>query len=178
MNKFYKYFREELLTPLIKGLITLVVGVLIAFFWEYYKFKKEVIFSKKIELILESREKIEDLYLQFDRIKRDIWSIELKNRRDNDCLNKEVFTPFIEEMKSIPIQLDNISKFNSGVMDTTAISQHSKSFVSLLSKYKNCLETKTDCVICTQEVRGISDSLSIIIADHTQEINKQIGSNE
>lgn len=171
------YFKEELLTSLIKGFFALLFGLILAYFWEYFKFKRETVFSKKIDLILDSREKNEELYVEFDRIRRGIWDEELQTKKAGKCDSVSQYQPYTKQLKVITRQLDNIAKFNYGIMDTTEVSKNVKLLSYDMKAYIKCLSEKGNCEICTEKYSELPSKFSNIINDHTKEINNQIGGN-
>lgn len=160
-------------TPIFLTLFAGLVSVGVGYSWELIKFKQQTVFEKRINLILDSRKQVQDIYIEYDRLVRQVRSYELEYKRLNMCDNQNLSSQ-IEEIKLLGLRVRYIQEFSKGVINSPELKTNISSFEVENLKYINCLATKTSCEICTDQFKEPLKYLNKIIELHTTEINLQI----
>ena len=177
-NKPFSW-KKELAVPIVLTLFGGIVGVGVGYTWEFFKFKRETLFEKRIDLILDSRKQSAEIFIEFDRLRRQIDSNEKyfaakKNRNcDPDNLKSQV-----EELKALGLRLNYVDEFSKGVISNTDVAEKIASFKEQLRSYLDCLTHNTNCSLCTAKFPELTAPLQKIIELHTAELNAQIRINE
>lgn len=164
-----KELRKPALLAIFAGLISIGVG----YTWEYFKFKRQTVFEKRIDLILESRKQVQDIYIEYDRLIRQTRAYEKEYKRLNLC-DQQNLSGQVEEIKLLGLRVKYIKEFSKGVISNSELQNNIDSFENENLKYINCLNSNTDCRICTDEFPLTLSYLNKIIELHTMEINSQI----
>lgn len=170
------YLGKDLGVPLLLILFSGLVGIAVGYFWEDFKFKKDTVFSKKIEYIIESRKEATDLFINVDSERRFIRSLENQSRKRNLPCTYSDYAGQIERIKRSALRVNYLSEFSKGILTDNAIPTNVQLFTKELDSYIKCLIINNDCN-CTNEYIGLMDPLRKIIDLHTQELNKQITDN-
>ena len=172
-------WKKELAVPMILMLFAGIVGVAVSYTWEFFKFKRETLFLKRIDLIIDSRKQAADIFIEFDRLRRQIDSNEkyFAAKKDGNC-DPENLRSQIEELKALGLRLNYIDEFSKGIISEEEVSKSIKLFKEQLKGYLNCLTKNTDCTICTAKYPELMTPLQKIIELHTAEINAQVEINK
>ena len=163
----------DLRTPIIMTLFAGFVGIGVGYTWEYFKFKRQTVFEKRIDLILDSRKQVQDLFIEYDRLFRQIRSYEKEYKRQNIC-DPRNFSNQIEELKLLGLRVRYIKEFSKGVIHNPELNTYIDAFEKENVEYINCLSQNMDCEICTNKFPNILNHINKIIELHTNEINSQI----
>jgi hypothetical protein len=173
-NKGFPW-KKELAVPMILMLFAGIVGVGVGYTWEFFKFKRETLFEKRIDLIMDSRRQAADVFIEFDRLRRQIESNEkyFAAKGSGSC-DPENLTSQVEELKALGLRLNYLDEFSKGIITSDEVSGNIRLFKEQLKGYLDCLKTNTKCTICTAEYPELMPPLQKIIELHTNEINSQI----
>jgi hypothetical protein len=171
-------WKKELGVPIILTLFAGLVGVGVSYTWEFFKFKRETLFEKRLDLIMDSRRQAADIFIEFDRLRRQIDSNEryFAARGSGNC-NPENMTSQVEELKALGLRLNYLDEFDKGIISTDEVSLNVKTFKDQLKGYLECLQNNRSCAICTSNYPELMTPLQNIIGLHTTEINNQIRNN-
>jgi len=166
---FLKDLRNPMFLTLFAGLVTIGVG----YFWEYFKFKRQTVFEKRINLILDSRKQVQDTYIEFDRIIRQTRAYEKAFRQQNSC-DPQNLSSQLEEIKLLSLKVAYIKEFSKGIIENPELASNIDLFIAENKHYINCIQKNTNCEICTDQYPSQLTYLNKVIELHTQEINMQI----
>ncbi len=162
---------KELWYPMILILFTGVIGVGVTYTWEYFKFKRETVFERKMDYIIDSRDEAAKLYVSIDNVRRVIRSQENdKWRRRVEC-NHSNFKGQVEELKSYALRVNYLSDFSKGIISGDSIVVNVKQFKETLKSYLKCLKENESCQ-CTNKHTELMSPLKNIIYLHTKELNE------
>ena len=175
-------WRKDLVVPAVLLLFAGLVGVGVSYSWEFFKFKRETLFEKRIDMIIDSRRQVADIYVEFDRLRRQIDSDEKyyatqKAEGANTC-DPEKLKSEREELKVLVLRLNYLDKFSQGLINKTGAKENFELFNKQLKEYHDCLEKNTSCERCTKDRPHLMDPLQKIIDLHTDEILSQIKLND
>ncbi|MDR0605799.1 MAG: hypothetical protein LBG80_16015 [Bacteroidales bacterium] len=154
---------------LIKTIIYAVVGIIIAWAWEYFKFKREVQFERKIDLIIENRKQVADIYVEIDQIRRQITSNEIysKNNSSSTC-DPSINGGYVEQLKVLALRLNYIDELNKNIIKSDSLIFQLERFKNKMKAYIKCVEGNTDCEICSDD--DLVGPIAKIIELHTEQI--------
>jgi hypothetical protein len=175
-------WKKDLIVPAVLLLFAGLVGVGVGYIWEFFKFKRETLFEKKIEMIIDSRRQVADFYVEFDRLRRQIDSDERQYATENDegtgTCDPEKLQSEREELKVFALRINYLNDFSQGLINKTEAKTNIDSFNAQLKEYHDCLEKNTGCETCTKDRPHLMEPLQKIIDLHTAEILNQIKLND
>ena len=130
-------------------------------------------------MIIDSRKQAADIFIEFDRLRRQIDSNEkyFAANKNGNC-DPEALKSQVEELKALGPRLNYIDEFSNGIIRNEEVSKNIKSFKEQLKGYLDCLTNNTNCKICTRQYPELMTPLQKIIELHTSEINNQVEINE
>ncbi len=166
-------WRKELRVPIILTLFAGLVSVGVGYTWEYFKFKRQTVFEKRIDLILDSRKQVQEIYIEYDRLIRQVRSYEKEYKRLNMC-DPQNLSSQVEEIKLLGLRVKYIQEFSKGVINNPELKSNIDAFDVENLKYIGCLTSNSSCEICTDKYPDLLKYLNKIIELHTAEINSQI----
>jgi hypothetical protein len=170
-----KYFVNAL-KYFVKALICGFVAIIFAYSWEYFKFKREVQFERKIDLIIENRKQVADIYVEVDRLRRQINSNEVYLHKQAEIennfkgCNPELYNDDIDQLKALTLRLNYIDELNKNIIDSDSINFQLENFKNKMKEYISCIEKNKFCEICTEKVPDLLIPLEKIIELHTEQI--------
>ena len=171
-------WKKELFVPMVLTIFTGLVGICVAYSWEFFKFKRETLFEKRIDLILESRKQVADVYVEFDRIRRQIRSNEVYFKEQGSGCDPKNLKSQVEEIKAIGLRLNHIDEFSKVIVSNTEVADNVKLFKEQLKEYLECIKRNTNCEVCTDKFPELMAPLQKVIELHTLEINTQVEINK
>jgi len=175
-------WKKDLIVPIVLLLFAGLVGVGVSYTWEFFKFKRETLFEKKIEMIIDSRRQVADVYVEFDRLRRQIDSDEKyyateKDKGTGSC-DPERLKSEREELKVLGLRIKYLDQFSQGLINKKEAKENIDLFNAQLKEYLECLEKNTGCQTCTKDHPHLMEPLQKIIDLHTNEILNQINLND
>lgn len=175
-------WKKDLVVPAMLLLFAGLVGVGVSYTWEFFKFKRETLFEKKIEMIIDSRRQVAEVYVEFDRLRRQIDSDEkyyaTQKAEGTSTCDPEKLKSEREELKVLGLRIKYLDQFSQGLINKTEAGKNIDSFKAQLKGYLDCLEKNTDCKTCTSDNPHLMEPLQNIIDLHTTEILTQIKLND
>lgn len=175
-------WKQDLFVPAVLLIFAGLVGVGVSYTWEYFKFKRETLFEKKIDMIIDSRRQVTDVYVEFDRLRRQIDSDEKhyanQKAAGTGTCGPEKSKSEREELKVLGLRIKYLDQFSQGLIDKTKAKENIDSFKEQLKGYLDCLEKNTGCQKCTEEHPRLMEPLQKVIDLHTSEILTQIKLND
>lgn len=175
-------WKKDIAAPMILILFAGVVGIIVGHFWEFFKFQRETLFEKQIDLITESRKQTADIFVDFDTIRRQVRANEnhLKIQKTTDPIvcTPDYFKDQVEQLKTVGLRVNYINEFSKGVISNTGVPENITTFKEQLEGYIDCLLKNNTCEVCTDRFPKIMEPLHKIIELHTAEISLQINQNK
>lgn len=170
-------YKKELWIPILLILISGLMGSGVAYMWEYFKFKRETIFERKMDYIISSRKEATELFVSIDGVRRVIRSIERDKKVRGIYCNTNDFAGQIEELKSYALRVNYLADFSEGIIDEESMTENVEEFKETLKLYLQCLQSETNCG-CSDQYPLLMDPVKNIIWLHTMELNEQINKDE
>lgn len=165
--------RKGLIYPMVLILFSGFVGILIANFWEYFKFKREVLFEQQIEYLTDNRREVNDLYISIDGLIRTIRSQEKSNNAIGiDCGIQNFRNP-IENLKAQTLKVSYVNEFSEGIMSNDSVMYYSNEFKSGVARYIECLEKRQKCD-CSVRNNNMMLPLKKVIYSYTTELKNKL----
>lgn len=167
-------WKEKFWIPVCLILISGFVGIIVAYTWEHFKFKREVLFERNLDYIIDSRDQAIEIYTSVDRIRRSIRTDELNSINRNLSCNGSDFKELREELRIQARKINYLSSFTEGIFETDSIPLYVDDFKGQLQPYLKCLKEERFRCNCTKKYPNLMNPLNSVIRMHTKEINKRI----
>lgn len=166
-----KDFKIPVYLILIGGIVSIFVG----YSWEYFKFQRETLFQKRVDIIIENRKQASDLYIDFDMLRRQVRANEqhLQSNSNGNC-DPSNFQNEVDGLRNIGLRAVYLEKTTKGVIEDDSISLYVSDFKDMLKEYISCIETNRSCKVCTDEYQSITTPLEKIVNLHTDTIKKKV----
>ena len=168
-------WKKELVVPALLLLFGGLIGVGISYTWEFFKFKRETLFTTRIEMIRDSRNQLADAFVELDRLRRQIRADQeqVYAAKGAGACNPDDLKSQREELKSLNLRLIYLDKFSKNLITNGADGDNMTAFNKQMEGYLECLRQPT-CKKCTDDYPNLMDPLQNLIDLHTTEISNQV----